>query len=267
MSCDVIVKGVVGDERKGWSFDVSSDHFVSDLASEVPISDEDLRALSQQPGQALTYTCAPPGAGWRMGIDRDGDGSPNRDEIAAFTDPRVAGSLPGACDDGIDNDDDGAIDFPEDADCLSSEGDSELPAPEIGIDVNPRRERPIRLGSRKPIPVVVLGSMEFDIDLIDPDETAFGPNGVAPIGQLGRWRSSWDWNRDGFRDLLAFYDADESGLKPGATEACLEGEVAGSPFRACDRVRVLPEPPACAVTDLRSWWRCFVQRRVAHNPR
>ena len=51
--------------------------FTSDRAAEAAITDAALRALATPPGQALTYTCAPPGSGTRIGIDRDLDGSPD----------------------------------------------------------------------------------------------------------------------------------------------------------------------------------------------
>jgi hypothetical protein len=45
-------------------------------------------------GQALTYTCAPPGAGVRMALDRDMDGALNGDEEDAGTDPADPASTP-----------------------------------------------------------------------------------------------------------------------------------------------------------------------------
>ena len=35
----------------------------------------------------MTYTCVPPGEGVRLGLDRDGDGIFDRDELDAGTDP------------------------------------------------------------------------------------------------------------------------------------------------------------------------------------
>ena len=39
----------------------------------APISDAVLRAKASTAGQEITYTCAPPGSGYRMGINRDED--------------------------------------------------------------------------------------------------------------------------------------------------------------------------------------------------
>ena len=54
-----------------------------------------LRALATVAGQQLTYTCVPPGEGLRLGLDRDGDGVFDRDEIDAGTDPADPASHPG----------------------------------------------------------------------------------------------------------------------------------------------------------------------------
>ncbi len=67
--CDLVVKGIVGGVRRGWVRE-SSGLFRDDLGS--TISDAALRALATSEGP-LTYTCAPPGSGTRMGINRDED--------------------------------------------------------------------------------------------------------------------------------------------------------------------------------------------------
>lgn len=78
--CDLVVKGTVAGEARGWLYDPTSGTFLPDAASDPPRSDAELRALSAVPGQELTFTCAPPGSGARMGIDRDLDGILDRDE-------------------------------------------------------------------------------------------------------------------------------------------------------------------------------------------
>ena len=67
--CDLIVKGTVGDEERGWLLQ-SGGNFLSDI--NTTITDAALRALATSEGP-LTYTCVPPGSGQRMGIDRDED--------------------------------------------------------------------------------------------------------------------------------------------------------------------------------------------------
>ncbi len=70
--CEVVVKGRVGGEPRGWVMS-AADVFDSDLATEAPLTDAALRALAATAGQELTYTCAPPGSGPRIGINRDDD--------------------------------------------------------------------------------------------------------------------------------------------------------------------------------------------------
>jgi DNA-binding beta-propeller fold protein YncE len=70
--CDLIVKGVVQGEKRGWVY--RSGEFAPDRADENPLTPSELTALAAEPGQPLTFTCAPPGSGDRMGIDRDRDG-------------------------------------------------------------------------------------------------------------------------------------------------------------------------------------------------
>jgi YVTN family beta-propeller protein len=69
--CDLIVKGVVGTTRFGWVYQRAFDNFLSDVNTSSTLSV--LLGLGSVPGQPQTFTCVPPGAGFRMGIDRDGD--------------------------------------------------------------------------------------------------------------------------------------------------------------------------------------------------
>ncbi|MGQ0619518.1 MAG: YncE family protein [Panacagrimonas sp.] len=78
--CDVTVKGVVDGVTRGW-FRTALGLFISDRTAEPPIGERPLRALAATPGQALTYTCVPPGSGLRIGVDRDEDGVRDGDEV------------------------------------------------------------------------------------------------------------------------------------------------------------------------------------------
>jgi hypothetical protein len=93
--CDLIVKGVVGGEARGWSR-LADGTYQSDRASESPITHAALRAQVGVGGQALTFTCVPPGSGPRIGVDRDGDGFFDGDERDALTDPANPSSFPGS---------------------------------------------------------------------------------------------------------------------------------------------------------------------------
>jgi DNA-binding beta-propeller fold protein YncE len=80
--CDLIVKGTIAGEQRGWRMSSVSGAFLPDKAADATRTDLQLRALANTPGQELTYTCAPPGSGIRMGIDRDLDGILDGDEGA-----------------------------------------------------------------------------------------------------------------------------------------------------------------------------------------
>lgn len=116
--CDVIVKGVVAGEARGWAR-LESGLFRSDRAAEPLLTEDQLRAFVRVPGQELTYTAVPPGSAVRMGIDRDRDGHFDRDELDRGSDPANAKSTP------EDRDGDGA---PNETDCAPDDpGASAVP--------------------------------------------------------------------------------------------------------------------------------------------
>ena len=132
--CDLIVKAVVDGEARGYLYDPVAATFESDRAADAPLTDAALRGLIPASTATLNYTCAPPGSGVRMGIDRDLDGFLDRDELDAETDPTNAGSAPAACNDGLDNDGDGDIDL-ADAGCNNDPAwDVENPACSNGVN-------------------------------------------------------------------------------------------------------------------------------------
>lgn len=100
--CDLVVKGVVDGEQRGW-LRVGDGEFQSDRVNEPPLGIQELRALSNVPGQDLTMTCVPPGSGTRIALDRDRDGYYDRDEIDAGSDPADPGSVPEAAEVGHAN--------------------------------------------------------------------------------------------------------------------------------------------------------------------
>ena len=84
--CDLVVKGTIAGEARGAFYDGTN--FVMDRAADPPMTDAALRALATTPGQELTYTCAPPGLGQRMALDRDQDGVLDGDDnCAAVSNP------------------------------------------------------------------------------------------------------------------------------------------------------------------------------------
>ncbi len=82
--CDLIAKGVIGGEARGYVYDPDADLFVPDKVAEAGIAAGDLYQLASG-GQELTFTCTPPGSGLRMGIDRDLNGILDGDEGLVFT--------------------------------------------------------------------------------------------------------------------------------------------------------------------------------------
>jgi YVTN family beta-propeller protein len=129
--CDLVVRGLVAGEERGYLYDGVT--FDADRAAETNLTQAAMDAIADVAGQYLTYTCAPPGSGMRMAIDRDLDGELDADEIDDATDPANAGSIFGACNDGFDNDGDGAIDL-ADAACTSSGLHIENPECNDGVD-------------------------------------------------------------------------------------------------------------------------------------
>ena len=81
--CDLTVKG--GSDaptkgEKGYLYDPGSGLFLGNRSQDAPLSDASLRQRALQKGGELTYTCTPPGSGFRIGIDRDEDGVLDGDE-------------------------------------------------------------------------------------------------------------------------------------------------------------------------------------------
>ena len=91
-STDLVVRGNVGGRDRGFVYSKGS--FLQDVSSARPLSDAELRAFVGPATDALTFTCVPPGSGFRIGIDRDGDGYADGDELAFGSDPADPTSTP-----------------------------------------------------------------------------------------------------------------------------------------------------------------------------
>jgi hypothetical protein len=148
------------------------------------------------------------------------------------------------CNDGIDNNLDGLVDFREDPSCSAIDDLYE----EIGveIDIKPGSDaNPISPFSRWIIPVAILGSDAFDVSDVDVTTLAFGPSGAPPAFDLTNpwvfFLSHWDVNRDGKTDLLSHYRTEEAGIAMGDTEACLTGKTLdGTRIEGCDEITTVP---------------------------
>jgi hypothetical protein len=94
--------------------------------------------------------------------------------------------------------------------------------------------------------VAILGSDIFDVADVDGTTLAFGPAG-APLAHSNGLHfeddadEPYDFNDDGFDDLLAHFLTEESGIAFGDTEACVTGELLdGTPFEGCDDIVTVP---------------------------
>ncbi len=72
--CDLVVKGVVEGELRGWLYNPDSRQFRSDRSGEATLTDNQLRNIASINNTTLTYSCVPYGSGERIGLDRDLDG-------------------------------------------------------------------------------------------------------------------------------------------------------------------------------------------------
>ena len=103
--CELVVKGSVGGEPRGWLMQAGGDY--QDDTGAI-ITDVALRALPASDGP-LTFTCVVPGTGQRMALDRDRDtvldGNDNCDAIANAGQLNFDGDGQGdVCDNDDDND-------------------------------------------------------------------------------------------------------------------------------------------------------------------
>lgn len=70
--CDLVAKGRVNGKLRGYVY-MGGGLFQTDRAADGPISSNALRNSINHHDESLTFTCAPPGTGFRVGVDRDDD--------------------------------------------------------------------------------------------------------------------------------------------------------------------------------------------------
>jgi hypothetical protein len=92
--CDLVAKGRAGGRVAGYLYQPGSGLFLQDSAGSPPLSRALLSLRALFPKHEITFTCAPPGSGVRIGIDRDSDGFLDRDEFIAGSDPADPTSTP-----------------------------------------------------------------------------------------------------------------------------------------------------------------------------
>jgi hypothetical protein len=70
--CDLVAHVLEGGTPRGYLYDPLADEYQPDDQG-APITPAELRGLASNAGQEVTWTCAPPGSGTRMALDRDED--------------------------------------------------------------------------------------------------------------------------------------------------------------------------------------------------
>jgi len=91
-NCDLVVHGTFLGADHGATF--SGGKWTPDVSWLAPVTDAQLEAFATAAGTTLTFMAVPPGEGWRVGVDRDGDGYVDGDELAHGTNPENAASHP-----------------------------------------------------------------------------------------------------------------------------------------------------------------------------
>jgi hypothetical protein len=113
----------------------------------------------------------------------------------------------------------------------------------VEVDVRPwHRDSRVLPGSRRMLPVALLGSEDLEIRDVDEGSLRLGPDGAEPE-TFGRWRLVFrsDVNRDGHPDLVALFDVRGTGIAFGDAFVCLLAETRdGTALEGCDAIETLP---------------------------
>jgi hypothetical protein len=91
--CALIAKADVLGTEVGFMY-IGAGYYRSDRRAHPPVHEAVLWMLAAPLGHPVTFTCAPPGSGERIGVDRDGDGAWDGDERDAHTNPADPASKP-----------------------------------------------------------------------------------------------------------------------------------------------------------------------------
>jgi hypothetical protein len=90
--CDLVAKGWEGNTQRGWLH--RNNAFLGDRRDEPALQLDALLSRFTPNREPITFTCVPPGDGFRSALDRDFDGHLDGDEILAGSDPANSGSVP-----------------------------------------------------------------------------------------------------------------------------------------------------------------------------
>ncbi len=89
---DLVARASIGGVDSGYVY--VNGAWQGNVSSNPPLPDAKLEALVASTG-SITFTCVPPGEGFRDGIDRDSDGYADGDELLVKTNPADPNSYPG----------------------------------------------------------------------------------------------------------------------------------------------------------------------------
>jgi DNA-binding beta-propeller fold protein YncE len=89
-ACELIAKARFAKFELGLYY--SGGSYTTSFSALPSMSDAQVRLLAK--ASPVTYTCVPPGSGFRLGVDRDGDGHRDGDELLWGSDPADPNSTP-----------------------------------------------------------------------------------------------------------------------------------------------------------------------------
>ena len=112
---------------------------------------------------------------------------------------------------------------------------------EVNIDIKPGSDpNSINLKSKGSVPVVILGSEDFDAGQVDPATITLAGASVTVKKNGSLQASIEDINEDGFSDLLVHVNTSELLLSAADLEAVLEGETfSGDLITGIDSVKII----------------------------
>ena len=170
------------------------------------------------------------------------------------------------CNDGLDNDFDGFVDYPRDPACSEGADASEGPRNDVRVDIRPGSDaNPINPKSRGVIPVALLGEAGFDVQGVDAATLRFGPGAARPAHEQDPHFE--DVNADGFPDLVSHFRTQQTGIQLSDGEACLSFDtLAGVAYQGCDLVNAFPRcglgAELALIVPPLAWWR---RRRLSRG--